>query len=180
MPKLVCTQCTNRTFQTTAHVTQTWEVDEKGEFIDSITTCDEVTARPNLSGDFVFTCNECGAEAKVQELDKLIRAAVCNLLTKGKAQPVLLFDTNQFHGLVADSIHEAIGANRGDGEYKVLYKEVWEAVKEDMEAIREYMTSEMVYWMTLWTENLLGSGDLLKHEHSYRGVEDFMNNAGAL
>lgn len=38
-----CPKCGNTTFITTAHVTQTWLVDEDGDFIEAKSDCDEVT-----------------------------------------------------------------------------------------------------------------------------------------
>ena len=48
-----CPKCGNTTFITTAHVTQTWLVDEDGDF-------DEVTHAPDAED--LFTCSKCGAE----------------------------------------------------------------------------------------------------------------------
>lgn len=39
-----CPKCGNTTFIATAHVTQTWLVDEDGDFIEAKSDCDEVTA----------------------------------------------------------------------------------------------------------------------------------------
>lgn len=38
-----CPKCGNTTFIATAHVTQTWLVDEDGDFIEAKSDCDEVT-----------------------------------------------------------------------------------------------------------------------------------------
>lgn len=38
-----CPKCGNTTFITTAHVTQTWLVDEDGDFIEAKSDCDGVT-----------------------------------------------------------------------------------------------------------------------------------------
>ncbi len=66
MSKLVCPKCGNNRFAVTAHVTETWEVDENAEFRDIIRTEEEVIKRPDIeSGDFLFTCRECDAEAVV-------------------------------------------------------------------------------------------------------------------
>jgi hypothetical protein len=64
---LKCKKCGNNRFSVTAHVTETWEVDENGEFCDTIETNDEqVVHRPDLdSGNFLFTCRECGTEAEI-------------------------------------------------------------------------------------------------------------------
>ncbi len=59
--------CTNNSkhsrFCTVAHVAQTWEVDSSGEFVDVVTDCDEVVARPRPYNS--WQCMECGAEAEV-------------------------------------------------------------------------------------------------------------------
>lgn len=55
-----CPKCSNKTFNVTAHVTQTWLVDEDGDFIKAESDCDEVTHSPDA--DDVFTCSKCGAE----------------------------------------------------------------------------------------------------------------------
>jgi hypothetical protein len=52
--------CGNTTFHATAHVTQTWLVDEAGEFIKAETNCDEVTHSPDAED--LFECSKCGAE----------------------------------------------------------------------------------------------------------------------
>jgi len=67
MSKLVCPKCGNNRFLVTAHVTETWEVDEDAEFCDIIRTEEEqVVKRPDIeSGDFMFACAECNTEAKV-------------------------------------------------------------------------------------------------------------------
>lgn len=52
----------HKSFKTTAHVVQTWLVDEEGVFIEEAST-DEVTHPPHE--DNIWTCYECGAEAKV-------------------------------------------------------------------------------------------------------------------
>ena len=48
-----CPKCSNNTFNVTAHVTQTWLVDEDGDFIKAESDCDEVTHSPDA--DDVFT-----------------------------------------------------------------------------------------------------------------------------
>ena len=54
-----CPKCGNTTFITTAHVTQTWLVDEDGDFIEAKSDCDEVTHAPDAED--LFTCSKCGA-----------------------------------------------------------------------------------------------------------------------
>jgi len=51
-------------FHTTAHVVQTWEVNEHGDFQSELST-DETTHGPNV--DNIWTCAVCNAEAKVEE-----------------------------------------------------------------------------------------------------------------
>lgn len=55
-----CPKCGSTTFRATAHVTQTWLVDEDGEFIKAETNCDEVTHFPDTED--LFECSKCGAE----------------------------------------------------------------------------------------------------------------------
>lgn len=52
---------THKKFEVTAHVSQLWEVDEEGNFLDEIKGCEEVSHYPD-SGD-MFTCRECEAVA---------------------------------------------------------------------------------------------------------------------
>ena len=49
-----CPRCGNMSFYVTAHVTQTWRVDEEGDFIEEISSCDEVTHRPD--DDDIWSC----------------------------------------------------------------------------------------------------------------------------
>lgn len=55
-----CPKCGSTTSHATAHVTQTWLVDEDGEFIKAETNCDEVTHSPDAED--LFECSKCGAE----------------------------------------------------------------------------------------------------------------------
>lgn len=57
----------HKRFITVAHVVQSWIVDERGNFIESISN-DEVTHHPNI--DNIWTCNECGAEAIVSSFSQ--------------------------------------------------------------------------------------------------------------
>jgi len=50
------------TFITTAHVAESWLVDNEGNFVSRVSS-DEVVAKPHP--DNIWTCNECGAEAEV-------------------------------------------------------------------------------------------------------------------
>lgn len=43
-----CPKCGNTTFIATAHVTQTWLVDEDGDFIEAQSDCDEALIAPML------------------------------------------------------------------------------------------------------------------------------------
>jgi hypothetical protein len=66
MSKLVCPKCGNNRFEVIAHVTETWEVDEHGEYCDTLRCNEDVVARPDIdSGHFLFTCRECDTEAVV-------------------------------------------------------------------------------------------------------------------
>lgn len=57
-----CPKCGSTTFHATAHATQTWLVDEDGEFIKAETNCDEVTHSPDTED--LFECSKCGAEVQ--------------------------------------------------------------------------------------------------------------------
>lgn len=76
-----CPKCGNTTFITTAHVTQTWLVDEDGDFIEAKSDCDEVTHAPDAED--LFTCSKCGAEvpAKYERLILLDRACGMNKIS---------------------------------------------------------------------------------------------------
>lgn len=59
-----CPKCGGIKFLVTAHVTQTWEVDAKGNFVSEASSCDDIMHRPN--DDDIWTCandecNWCGA-----------------------------------------------------------------------------------------------------------------------
>ncbi len=47
-------KCGNTTFIATAHVTQTWLVDEDGDFIEAKSDCDEVTHAPDAEDLFIM------------------------------------------------------------------------------------------------------------------------------
>ena len=57
----ICPKCGGRCFDAMAHVTQKWEINEYGEFIDTITDCSEVTHAPSIED--VWTCVNCSTEA---------------------------------------------------------------------------------------------------------------------
>lgn len=63
-----CPKCGNTVFHVTAHVTQTWEVDEDGDFIRSISNCDDVTHRPDDQD--IWTCAKCGHDAPGSEFNE--------------------------------------------------------------------------------------------------------------
>jgi hypothetical protein len=66
MSALRCPQCGNNRFSVTAHVTETWLVNETGDFIEVLPGYGEqVVSRPDLNGGFLFACRECGMEAEV-------------------------------------------------------------------------------------------------------------------
>lgn len=60
-----CPKCHNKTFLVTAHVTQSWEVDEKENFLKCICECVEVTHTPD--DDDLWTCSLCGYNAVGKE-----------------------------------------------------------------------------------------------------------------
>lgn len=68
-----CPKCGNTEFFVTAHVTQSWLVDEDGDFIKATSECDEVTHPPD--DDDIWECNKCyysaaGSEFNVKEESK--------------------------------------------------------------------------------------------------------------
>ncbi|WP_394969954.1 hypothetical protein [Candidatus Allofournierella merdipullorum] len=72
MAKHRCPKCGGEQFIVTAHVTQTWKVDEDGDFIEEVTSCDEITHKPD--DDDIWTCaapgctwNGAGSEALTEE-----------------------------------------------------------------------------------------------------------------
>ena len=61
--RAVCTKDESHDkFITTAHVTQSWVVDDGGEFLEELST-DDTTHGPNPQN--IWVCAECGEEAKV-------------------------------------------------------------------------------------------------------------------
>lgn len=65
-----CPLCGNTSFHVTAHVTQTWEVDEEGNFVEEVTSCDEITHKPDDDDIWKCTNPDCswsgaGSEAVV-------------------------------------------------------------------------------------------------------------------
>jgi len=65
MSKHVCPKCGGKQFETTAHVMQSWKVDENGEFIEVLDDCLETTHEPDDGN--IWTCLNCGAEGVVVE-----------------------------------------------------------------------------------------------------------------
>ena len=73
---LKCTRCGNtERFHATAHVTQSWVVDGELNFVEEISSCDEVTHAPDNEDE--ITCAYCGsclvADETVVEYSQLIR-----------------------------------------------------------------------------------------------------------
>lgn len=58
--KHIYPHCGNDTFIVTAHVTQDWIVNTRGEFCECLKSCVEVTHKPN--DDDVWECQDCGAD----------------------------------------------------------------------------------------------------------------------
>lgn len=56
---------THNRFSVTAHVSELWEVDENGDYVEVITTLDTVH-RPNSTDQFM--CIECDSEAIAEEI----------------------------------------------------------------------------------------------------------------
>ena len=62
--KIICPKNKDhKRFSVTAHVTQEWQTDEKGNFESVVNDCMDVTHAP--SSESYWECYECGAEAKV-------------------------------------------------------------------------------------------------------------------
>ena len=59
--QMTCPNGCNAGFITTAHVTQEWKVDAKGNFIEAVNECVEVTHNPDF--DNIWSCARCGAES---------------------------------------------------------------------------------------------------------------------
>lgn len=67
---MCCPKCGAKSFCATAHVTQDWVVDEKGNFIKSHNDCLEVTHFPDEND--IFDCNNCGYSAEGREFITII------------------------------------------------------------------------------------------------------------
>ena len=61
--KHICPRCGGTTFETVAHVAQSWKVDEYGTFLSALSECDEVTHAPD--NDNTWTCSVCGSEGRL-------------------------------------------------------------------------------------------------------------------
>lgn len=57
----ICPNCKGKRFIVTAHVTQSWVVDENGSFIEQVSSADEVTHSPD--DDDIWVCQSCGYDA---------------------------------------------------------------------------------------------------------------------
>ena len=57
----ICPKCGNTKFAVTAHFTQSWIVDENGNYIKTLQECEEVTHKPD--DDDIWTCSQCGYDA---------------------------------------------------------------------------------------------------------------------
>lgn len=78
----------HRRFATTIHVMQTVEVAPNGDFIEELTSCDEVTHGPDP--DNTWTCTTCGAQARfrgheAEEIEREDLEAASELLAKLEA-----------------------------------------------------------------------------------------------
>lgn len=65
--KHICPRCGGTTFETVAHITQTWKVDEYGNFLLGLSECDEVIHWPN--NDNTWTCSVCGTDGLLYSKD---------------------------------------------------------------------------------------------------------------
>lgn len=62
--KHICLKCGNESeFLTVAHVSQTWKVDAEGNWIKTVSDCDEIVAPPDNGNS--WTCAKCGEEAHI-------------------------------------------------------------------------------------------------------------------
>ena len=55
---LRCPKCGGKIFYATAHVTQDWEIDDNGMFVQCINDCTEVTHEPDKED--ILECKSCG------------------------------------------------------------------------------------------------------------------------
>lgn len=57
----VCPKCGGKKFVVTAHVTEDWLVDEEGNWLDTRSSCNDVTHNPDNND--IWVCDACGYEA---------------------------------------------------------------------------------------------------------------------
>ena len=60
-PNMICPCCGGREFITTATVTQDWRVSFGGDFLEEVSSCNDVLCEP--STDNIWSCFRCGGEA---------------------------------------------------------------------------------------------------------------------
>ena len=61
-----CPKCGGNVFIVTQHITQTVKVDGDGQFLEEVTSCDEITHRAD--DDDLWTCDKCGHEATGRDM----------------------------------------------------------------------------------------------------------------
>lgn len=64
--KHICPKCGGRHFLSTAHVTQTWMIDEDGMFEGEVSGADDILHAPD--DDDIWVCANCGYDASGEEL----------------------------------------------------------------------------------------------------------------
>ena len=62
-----CPKCGNTTFEVTASVTQLWLVDSNGDFLNEISSCEEVLNDPDDRDTWI--CARCGYDAAGSEFN---------------------------------------------------------------------------------------------------------------
>ena len=60
-PNMICPCCGGREFITPATVTQDWRVSFGGDFLEEVSSCNDVLCEPNT--DNIWSCFRCGGEA---------------------------------------------------------------------------------------------------------------------
>lgn len=70
--RLRCPKCGGKTFLSTAHVTQDWELNEFGTFQKCLNDCIEVTHEPDQ--DDIWDCSECGFSGAGSEFITSVQA----------------------------------------------------------------------------------------------------------
>ena len=65
MSTLKCPTCSSKKFYVTAHVSETWQVNEHGDFEDTIKDNDQQVLHEPSVGSDSFTCAKCGSHAVV-------------------------------------------------------------------------------------------------------------------